>query len=210
MNDKDSRLLWEAYLKEGITPEPAGGWRVKPEMEKWLAEKRTEIFTNWTPVMRTFLTGDVVDFTVFKDKPAERKMTLADIVPSKKGEPKTLVDWIRTNIKEVITTAGAWANNDVETNSRLIFDPRRYHHDGVEEPGVEPLSKEEYQEALSRFRHHLVGFGNDPQTMWHIIDMKNAPKVAVALQGGINELFDLTREIIHFNRDQTPDEKSQR
>ncbi len=194
--NKDSQLIWEAYLKEGITPEPAGGWRVKPEMEKWLAEKRTEIFTNWTPVMRTFLTGDVVDFTVFKGKPAERKMTLADIVPSKKGEPKTLVDWIRTNIKEVITTAGAWANNDVETNSRLIFDA--------------PIEKEQYQEALSRFRQRLVGFGNDPQTMWHIIDMKNAPEVAVALQGGINELFDLTREIIHFNRDQTPDEKSQR
>ena len=184
--NKDNQLIYEAYLNEGITEEPPGGWQVKPEMEKWLAEKRTEIFTNWVPVMRTLLTGDLQDFTVFEGRPAEHKMTLMDIVPSKKGEPKTLVDWIRTNIKEVIKTAGDWVNNDVETNTRLVFDP--------------PIEKEQYQEALSRFRQRLVGFGNNPETMWHIMDMKNAPEVATALQGGINELFDLTREIIHYNR----------
>ncbi len=188
---------FEQFYNEGITPEPDGGWQVKPEMEKWLEDKYREIYDNWVPVKRVLMTGDIPDYTVFPGKPAERKMGLQDISPSK-SRGNGMVDWIRSNIKQVIVTAGRWVNNDVETNSNLIFDA--------------PVEKEQYQAALSKFRARLVGFGNDPQTMWHIMDIRNAREVAPAVQRAIDELFDLTREIIHYNRErdygeggQTPD-----
>ena len=42
--DKDHKLIWEAYLYEGITPEPPGRWRVKPEMEEVLSKLYSEIY----------------------------------------------------------------------------------------------------------------------------------------------------------------------
>jgi len=204
--NKDSHLIYEAYLRENITDEPPGGWRVKPEMAKVLDDLYSEIYDNWVPVKLTLLRGEPTDFIVFQGQPAERKMTLMDIVPSKKGEPKTLVDWIRTKIKEVITIGNNWADNDVQTNSSLIFDPRKYHTD-VDKPGVEPIEKEEYQNVLNGYRQRLVGFGNHPHTMWHILDSQNVREIAPAMQRSIDNLFDLTREIIHFNRPQTPEDK---
>jgi len=189
------------FFNEGITPEPAGGWRVKPEMEKWLDERYQDIYDSWVPVKRALMTGEIPDYTVFKGKPAERKMDLQDIVPGRQRDTG-LVDWIRGNLKQVITVAGNWVDNDVKSNSRLIFDPRTDANGWWE-----PVDKEQYQLALSKFRQRLVGFGKNPETMWHIIDSRNAREVALAIQKGIDELFDLTREIIHFNRPQDSQDK---
>jgi hypothetical protein len=126
-------------------------------------------------------------------------MTLMDIVPTEKHE--TLVDWLRTKIKEVIVIAGQWADNDVKTNSRLIFDPpdNEKSHGGT--------SIDEYFAAMSKFRQRLVGFGNKPETIWHVIDSQNVREVGPAIQRSIDEVFNLTREIIHYNRPQTPEDK---
>ena len=203
--NKDTHLIYEAYLNESITRAPAGGWKLSPEMEKWIDNKYSQVYGSWEPVKRALLTGEIPDYTVFKGAPMERKMTLMDIVPSRKGEPKTLVDWIRTNIKEVIVTAGGWVDNNVENNSRLIFDPRQYEHSGTQ-AGIQPIGKELYQDALSQFRKRLVGFGNNPQTMWHILDSQNAREVLPVMERSIDDLFDLTREIIHYNRPRTSDD----
>jgi hypothetical protein len=217
MIDNDSHLIYEAYINDGVPP---GGWKISPEMAKVLDDLYSEIYDNWVPVKRAIAQGQVpqeecsrcrgtgylqsdecpeckgtgkVNTTVFEGTPAERKMTLMDIVPSNKGEPKTLVDWIMTKIKEVITIAGNWVDNDVKTNSRLIFDP--------------PASIDDYSEALREFRIGLVGFGNKPRTVWHMIDSQNVRRMAPDIQDGIDELFDLTREIIHYNREQTSGDK---
>jgi hypothetical protein len=182
-------------------------------MQEQLTDHRTEIYRYWEPVKQYLLTGDLPDFTLFKGLPGERKMNLLDIVPIDKklrGRPrfrdhhKTMVDWIRTKIKAVIIIGSNWVDNNIDTNSRLIFDPRLAGPTGK----LMPINKEVYQDALHKFRQRLVGFGDKPEeTIWHILNLQNAKQVTPSIQKSIDEVIDLVKEIIHFNRLQTPEDK---
>jgi hypothetical protein len=121
--------------------------------------------------------------------PGERKMELRDIsITSRKerkaGVPLTLTDWVMSNIKEVIIWTSNWINADEETNDRIVFRP--------------PVDKDDYQAEMSELRKQLVGFGNNPDTLFHRLSIQNAKTMVPFIESVINNMFDISREVQHY------------